>query len=53
VGAPRGGGLQARKKMVRSREETETRNFELDRSISYTKRQAGDGKRQLSVAVVG
>jgi len=47
-GAPIGGGSSA--KNGQSREET-TRNFELDRSISYTKRQQGMVRR-LSVAVV-
>jgi flagellar M-ring protein FliF len=47
-GAPIGGGSGS--KNGQSREET-TRNFELDRSISYTKRQQGMVRR-LSVAVV-
>ncbi|MGO2233320.1 MAG: flagellar basal-body MS-ring/collar protein FliF [Marinomonas sp.] len=47
-GAPIGGNTSA--KNGQSREET-TRNFELDRSISYTKRQQGMVRR-LSVAVV-
>ncbi|WP_421855254.1 flagellar basal-body MS-ring/collar protein FliF [Marinomonas sp.] len=47
-GAPIGGNSSA--KNGQSREET-TRNFELDRSISYTKRQQGMVRR-LSVAVV-
>jgi flagellar M-ring protein FliF len=46
-GAPIGG---ANPEKGQSREET-TRNFELDRSISYTKRQQGTVRR-LSVAVV-
>ncbi|MEO9273556.1 flagellar basal-body MS-ring/collar protein FliF [Marinomonas sp. 5E14-1] len=46
-GAPIGGSNPAN---AQSREET-TRNFELDRSISYTKRQQGTVRR-LSVAVV-
>ncbi|CUB03007.1 flagellar basal-body MS-ring/collar protein FliF [Marinomonas fungiae] len=46
-GAPIGGNSGAN---GQSREET-TRNFELDRSISYTKRQQGTVRR-LSVAVV-
>ncbi|MBU2020769.1 MAG: flagellar M-ring protein FliF [Gammaproteobacteria bacterium] len=47
-GAPIGGNSSANN--GQSREET-TRNFELDRSISYTKRQQGMVRR-LSVAVV-
>lgn len=47
-GAPIGGNTAANN--GQSREET-TRNFELDRSISYTKRQQGMVRR-LSVAVV-
>ncbi|MCB5161962.1 flagellar basal-body MS-ring/collar protein FliF [Marinomonas algarum] len=47
-GAPIGGNSAASN--GQSREET-TRNFELDRSISYTKRQQGTVRR-LSVAVV-
>ncbi|MBJ7536807.1 flagellar basal-body MS-ring/collar protein FliF [Marinomonas transparens] len=47
-GAPIGGNAPAQN--GQSREET-TRNFELDRSISYTKRQQGTIRR-LSVAVV-
>lgn len=47
-GAPIGGAAESAN--GQSREET-TRNFELDRSISYTKRQQGTVRR-LSVAVV-